>query len=53
MPTKRDGQQGAGIVSGTTHKEKIPQDRTYMGSKLDNYRPKKPSQKARDGHVIK
>lgn len=49
---KRDGQQPAGIVSGTSKKEKIKE--THYGTdKKGNYRPKKPSEKASNGHVIR
>lgn len=52
---KRDGQQGAGIESGTSHKEKI--DRGYMPRGETNAKTQKPKpapkEKAGNGFTIK
>lgn len=49
---KRDGQQPAGIQSGTSKKEKLPRDMSVKNDK-GNYRPKQPSEKASGGHTIR
>lgn len=51
---KRDGQQGAGIESGTTHKEKIPRDYLPRQQSQKSEKPKAPSsEKIRDGFKIR